>query len=420
MKNLILHLHPKSIPASSLAFNRTFGLGGIAVVLFIIQVLSGILLRFFYEPVAGDAYFSVLHIHNQVLFGAFIRNIHHWAGVFLVVIVFLHLLRTFLSAALYAPRHINWFMGIILFLLVILANFSGYLLPWDQLAYWAVTISTGILSYFPVLGESLRQTIVRGEEISGNTLTFFYTWHTALLPGIISIIMLFHFWLVRKSGGIVDPQQTSEMVPVNPNLIYREWIVMLAVTAFVLILAVLFNAPLQELANPAFSPSPIKAPWYFAGIQELLLHFHPLLGGILVPLALVAFFSAVPLIPVHPKPDGTWFVSAKGRKATIPATLISFGLTFILVLADGLFPSFKQIAGNWPALMTDGLLPFVIVMGLFWICLYFLQKRYNLNRAESVLIWGISLITIFVTLTFIGNFMRGADMQLQFFFSGQG
>ena len=156
---LLLHLHPRAVPAEALAFPRTFGLGGIAVVLFVLLAVTGSLLLFAYEPSPERAYGSVREIIDQAPFGAFVRNIHHWAANGFLLVAFLHLLRVFFTGALHPPRRANWIVGLVLLLLVVAANFTGYLLPWDQLAYWAVTIATGMLEYVPLVG---RHAAARG------------------------------------------------------------------------------------------------------------------------------------------------------------------------------------------------------------------------------------------------------------------
>ena len=149
MGSVFLHLHPKRVTEASVQFNRTFGLGGMAALLIVIQIITGVLLRFYYAPYPAEAYNSILFLKNQVLFGQFIRNIHYWSGVFLLMIAFLHFIRVFFTGAYRDIRNINWLLGLVLLILVVLLNFTGYLLPWDQLAYWAITVSTNIIGYLP-------------------------------------------------------------------------------------------------------------------------------------------------------------------------------------------------------------------------------------------------------------------------------
>ncbi|MCK4569284.1 MAG: cytochrome b N-terminal domain-containing protein, partial [Bacteroidales bacterium] len=196
LHSIVLLIHPEKVRASSIVFRRTFGLGGMALLLFVTQVITGILLRFVYEPTPQGAYDSILFIKEEVIFGNLVRNIHHWSGMLIVVLVFLHLLRVFYTQAYYPPRRFNWVTGLILLMLVILLNFTGYLLPWDQLSYWAVTVSTNMLEYVPVIGGWLQQAIRGGEEVSGPTLLIFYNLHTGVLALTLLILLVFHFWKV--------------------------------------------------------------------------------------------------------------------------------------------------------------------------------------------------------------------------------
>ena len=180
MRTIFLHLHPVKVNESALRFNRTFGLGGMAALLIVVQILTGILLRFYYVPSPAEAYNSIVFLKHQVLFGQFIRNLHHWSGLFLLLIAFLHFLRVFFTGAYRELRRINWWFGLILLVLIVFSNFTGYLLPWDQLAYWAITISTNIIGYIPFAGNSLRMMIIGGKELNAGTLQTFYTFHTAV------------------------------------------------------------------------------------------------------------------------------------------------------------------------------------------------------------------------------------------------
>ncbi len=291
MSTIFLHLHPARVNELSIRFNRTFGLGGMAALLIVIQIITGILLRFYYTPIPAEAYNSVVFTKNQVLFGQFIRNIHYWSGVFLLLIAFMHFLRVFLTGAYREERKINWLFGLFLLVLIVLLNFTGYLLPWDQLAYWAITVSTNIIGYLPFVGESLRTMIIGGKELNADTLRTFFTFHTAVLPFLLLILVLYHFWRVRKAGGVLLPEteEKPEMVPTMPNLVFKEFIVALVLIAVLFTFAALFNAPLLEKANPAYSLNPTKAPWYFAGVQELLMHFHPFFAAFIIPICCGGF-----------------------------------------------------------------------------------------------------------------------------------
>ena len=173
LKNLILHFRPLTVPEKTLKFSLTFGLGGMAALLIILQFGTGLLLKFVYKPIPVAAYTSILVLQNEVMFGQLIRNIHHWCANFLVLIAFLHMLRVFFTGAFHPPRQFSWIIGLGLFGLVLTANFTGYLLPYDQLAYWAVTVSTGMLEYIPFVGNQLQEIIQGGNEIGPATLSIF-------------------------------------------------------------------------------------------------------------------------------------------------------------------------------------------------------------------------------------------------------
>ncbi|MBI5650428.1 MAG: cytochrome b N-terminal domain-containing protein, partial [Chloroflexi bacterium] len=165
MNNLILHLHPAQVPARTLAFTYTWGLGGLAGLLIVVLALTGILLEAVYTPAPEKAYTAILALGTRVWFGQLIRNLHHWSGNLMIIVVALHLLRVFFTGAFRPPREFNWLVGIALLLLTVLANFTGYLLPWDQLAYWAITVGASIIVYIPVIGNWLSNILLGGPEI---------------------------------------------------------------------------------------------------------------------------------------------------------------------------------------------------------------------------------------------------------------
>ena len=205
----------------------------------------------------------------------------------MVVVAVLHLLRVFYTGGFTHPREFNWAMGVALLLLIIGANFTGYLLPWDQLAYWAVTVGVSLLDYIPLIGEPLTRLLLGGSEVGAATLTNFYGLHIAIIPLAIFGIVSFHIWRVRKDK-ITVPRKIGEKednthVTTIPHLVSSEFVFALVWIALLLLWASFVNAPLEEAANPAHSPNPAKAAWYFMGFQELLLHFHPVFGAIVIP-----------------------------------------------------------------------------------------------------------------------------------------
>ncbi len=156
--NLVLHLHPAKVPVRTLSWTYTWGLGGLSALLITMLALTGVMLQMNYTPSPPQAYLDVLALRSNTWFGDLLRNVHHWSANLLVIVAVLHLLRVFFTGAHRPPREINWIFGLLMLLLVLGANFTGYLLPWDQLAYWAITVGTSILSYVPLIGEWLTRT----------------------------------------------------------------------------------------------------------------------------------------------------------------------------------------------------------------------------------------------------------------------
>ena len=258
--NAVLHLHPARVPASALRITYTWGLGGISATLAVIMALTGVLLMFRYEPTVERAYMSIQALEAEVMFGSLVRAVHHWAGNLLAITSFLHLVRVFLTGGFKKGRAVNWVVGIALFLIVLIFNFTGYLLPWDQLAYWAVTVVTSMITYIPLVGDSISGWVLGGTEVGQGALNNFYALHVAVLPALIIAFLGYHFWKVRKDGGISQPEpprgQPVKKVRTIPHLIRIELAAMLVVMAAVLIFAMIVPAPLEDLAN--HSPNQVQ------------------------------------------------------------------------------------------------------------------------------------------------------------------
>jgi quinol-cytochrome oxidoreductase complex cytochrome b subunit len=386
-----------------------------AAVLVGLLFLTGILLLLTYQPSTDHAYSSILILTREVPFGPWVRNIHHWSANLLVVIAVLHLLRVVLTGAFGPGRRFNWVIGLFLLFLLLSSNFTGYLLPWDQLAYWAVTICTSMLGYIPVCGLWLQELFRGGAEIGPATLANFFVLHVAFIPGTLFILLLWHFWLVRRAGGLVqverDKQKTGERVPTVPNLIVREAAVGLALIAFVVVLAIVWNAPLLEQANPGMSPNPAKAPWYFMGFQELLLHLHPVFAVFIWPLLGAAALLSVPFWSETALPTGVWFGSERGRKLAIWTASAGALATLALILGDNLLLSTAEAVAV-DTLITRGLLPTVLLIALFVALYFLLVKKLQYTRAEAVMAGIILVLVALAVCTVIGVWFRGAEMHL--------
>jgi quinol-cytochrome oxidoreductase complex cytochrome b subunit len=419
VNNFVLHFRPVRVPARALAYTHTFGLGGMSLVLVSLLIATGGLMMFAYEPAPGSAYNSVLALHEETLFGGLIRRVHYWSANLLIVIVALHLLRVFFTGGFHPPRQFNWVIGVTLLLCVVASNFTGYLLPWDQLSYWAITISTGMLTYIPLIGEWLERTVRGGSEIGQPTLTIFYTLHTTVVPTLIVALMAWHFWRVRKAKGVVVPRVPGESIdprPVKvlglPFLILREFVVALTLIAAVMLIAALAGAPLGDAANPGMSPNPAKAPWYFMGVQELLLHFHPTFAVMLIPLAGLLALLAIPYIAYDEDTSGIWFASYRGRALAGRAAALAIVAVPLLVILSEWVLDLPGWMPWLPPVISNGALPVAVLGGAVWAGVRWLRIAREATQYEAMQTVFVFAATGFVVLTAIGVWFRGEGMGL--------
>jgi len=415
--SLLLHFRPREIPERTLRFSLTWGLGGMATFLVVLLAATGILLKFVFEPVPALAYESIVYLQDDVPFGQLIRNLHRWSGNGLVLLAFLHSLRVFFTGAIDPPRRGNWLIGMALFGTVVLSNFTGYLMPWDQTAYWAVTISTSMLEYIPLAGQTLADWALGGDEPGSVTLLNFYALHTAILPALLVLVLPFHFWRIRKANGLVVPRSPEEppgsgahTVTVIPHLLTREVAAALLLLAALLLFSMLVNAPLADPANPGLSPNPTKAPWYFMGLQELLLHFHPLFSVFIIPALLLGGLLLIPWLMLDDNTAGVWFASRTGRKVSLLSATLALLVTVLAVLLDESLRSGGPAGA--PGILGRGLLPLAIIgigcAGYF----VTLRRIFGASRADILQALFAMAVTTFLTLTAIGVWFRGPGMQL--------
>ncbi len=388
--NVFLHVYPVKVPKHVLRNRYSYRLGFIATVLFGILLVTGVYLMFVYTPSVGSAYGDMQKLKTGVGFGQLIRNVHRWAAHLMVLVVILHLVRVFYAGAYKRPRQFNWLVGVGLLLITLGFSFTGYLLPWDQLAYWAVTVGTNLVHYVPLFGGKLQDLMIGGPQVGQSTLTRFYALHVAVLPALLVLMLMVHVWRVRKDGfavrrttvgtfgeaateravpapaaaamaqaapdlyggrvrllGVVDRESVTEAErPVDdtvftwPHLLVRHVVVALGTAAVVLALAVSFSAPLRGLANPNVTPEPAKAPWYFAGLQELLSRFDPLVAGILVPAGAVLALVLLPYIDRNPD------TRARHRKVAILLFSSLLAIAVVLTVIGAFFrgPGWQLIA----------------------------------------------------------------------------
>jgi quinol-cytochrome oxidoreductase complex cytochrome b subunit len=348
VSNFALHWFPAKVSKAAMAWTYSFWLGTISAALFFLLILSGLPLLFLYVPSVERAYQSVKDIEFVITFGSWIRAVHRISAHLMVVAVFLHLVRVFLTGGYKngvgrgQRREWNWVIGVAMLLVTLFLSFTGYLLPWDQLAFWAVTVGTNIAAAIPWIGGTVRELLIGGREIDQATLIRFYALHCIVLPGALGLLFMYHVWRVRKDGGLaradretvldtarpVAPVATKtytllgiargqapvirataldapeSTVNAVPDLARRAAIVALGTIGVVSILAVFIASPLEEPANPLVTPNPAKAPWYFLWLQEIVTDTTirlgsftlngAFIGGVVLPGLLVALLTVWP------------------------------------------------------------------------------------------------------------------------------
>ena len=203
--SVFLHLHPTRIHKTHVKITHTYCLGGLSFFMFLGLTVTGVMLMFYYVPSVDRAYSDVAALNTNVRFGMLIRNLHRWMAHAMVITVLLHMMRVFYMGAYKPPREFNWVVGVILLVLTLLLSFTGYLLPWDQLALWAITVGTNIAGSAPVLGGQTRFILIGGFEVGPEALIRFYTLHVIGLPLLAAIFMSVHFWRIRRDGGLARP-----------------------------------------------------------------------------------------------------------------------------------------------------------------------------------------------------------------------
>ncbi len=366
--NFFLHIHPVRVNRHTLKATYTWGLGLISLFLFIILSVSGILLLFYYVPSTSQAYDRMLDLRGTVAFGTFLRNMHRWSAHGMVAVVVLHMCRVFLTGAYKKPREFNWVIGVGLLLLTLFSSFTGYLLPWDQLAFWAITVGASIAAYAPVLGNEVQFLLLGDFSVGQEALLRFYVLHVVVLPLILTVLVAVHFWRIRKDGGLARPEDPPPPpvadagppkeekkkygfmgfvrgpftkvgnIPDNtvgswPNLLMAELFVFILTLAGILVVSLLFQAPLEEPVNVMHPPNPAKAPWYFLGLQELV-SYSAFWGGVGIPTIEVLLLLLVPYLDRKPDGVGIWFAKERLLMNTL---FISFALINIILIVIGTF-----------------------------------------------------------------------------------
>lgn len=457
--NVFLHLHAVRTHRWSLRWAATMGLGIASLSAFLITLVTGVLLMFYYKPYPSAAYDSIKDIHFVVPTGMFIRNIHRWAANVMVVVVILHMARVFYTAAYRKPREFNWLIGMGLLVVTLGLSFTGYLLPWDQLAYWAITIGANIAQSPREVTDALgitesfdpggfqRQLLLGSDVVGEEALIRFYVLHIMLLPLALAMLMAVHFWRIRKDGGLAKPadvdlrvgpppadtypvfteapQKTYQLaavvrgrtsavglspentVPSMPHLFYAELGVLMLTILICVALALISNAPLKELANPNVPENPAKAPWYFLGLQEMV-SYSAFMGGIGIPAIIVIGLGLIPYLDRETSGTGEWFGGPGGRRLVVKAAL--FGLTVALgVEAFAIrYGWFREWFPHVPQLVITFINPGTIIAALYGLYSVWLVRRYASTRAGAMGLFTCCLCG-FLVLTIIGTYFRGPN-----------
>jgi cytochrome b-561 len=400
VSNFLLHWFPAKVCKPSLDWTYSFWLGTISAALLLLLILSGLPLLFLYIPSVERAYASVKDIEYVITFGSWIRSVHRLSAHLMVAVVFLHLVRVFLTGAYKngtgrgQRREQNWVLGVGMLLVTLFLSFTGYLLPWDQLAYWAVTVGTNIASSIPLAGPRIRELMIGGRAIDQPTLIRFYVLHVLVLPGALGALFVYHMWRIRKDGGLAradreallaekrdePPARTKTYtllgvargtaptirattleapdLKVNavPDLTRRAAVAVLGTIAVLSILATLVRSPLEEPANALITPNPAKAPWYFLWLQEIVtdttVHIGSFtvngafVGGVVLPGLLVGLLTAWPWLDKSPAAAaGAWFAPSRRRQN---AVFLALCVVVVLLTIVGTFCRGPYWHFYWP------------------------------------------------------------------------
>ena len=313
LANFLLHWFPARVRSTSLAWTPSLWLGTITAVLFVLLLVSGLPLMVFYIPSTREAYQSIKDIEHVVSFGWWFRAAHRIAAHLMVIVSILHLARVFLTGAYRNAgareqhREWNWVIGVAMLAGTVVLSFTGYLLPWDQLAFWAVTVSMNIAASTPLVGPAIRDLLIGGREIGQTALMRFYLLHIVVVPIAMAVLFGYHMWRVRKDGGLARgdaPQDKAQVVVAIPAVARRVAVVTLATWLAVTVLAIVIPSPLEEAANALLTPNPAKAPWYFLWLQEIVADTTvrigsvvingAFIGGVLLPTALLVLMTLWP------------------------------------------------------------------------------------------------------------------------------
>ena len=308
VEKFVEHQAGKPLPEHT-GFWHTFG--SLSLYLFVNQVVTGILLMIYYRPTTSTAFESVRFIMTKAHFGWLIRGLHAWGATFMILCVLMHMMRTFFMCAYKKPRELTWVLGVFILGCTVTFGFTGYLLPWNQLSYWATTVGTEITGAIPVVGEYLRTLLRGGEGVTGETLARFYVLHVVVLPWVLTGLIVVHLFLMRVQGlatlervGEEKPLDEKTAIPFFPHHVLTEAMIFCAMIGALVTLIILWPVELGEKADPFVTPEGIKPEWYFLTSYQLLKYFQKLLGILvsMVPPLLLLLWPFLDRSPErHPK-----------------------------------------------------------------------------------------------------------------------
>ncbi|MBI5208457.1 MAG: cytochrome b N-terminal domain-containing protein [Elusimicrobia bacterium] len=457
--NVFLHLHPARVHRWSLRWPTTWGLGIAALSAFLLTLITGVLLMFYYKPHPAAAYLSIKDIHFVVPTGRFIRNIHRWAANIMVVGVLLHMARVFFTASYRRPREFNWLVGMALLVVTLALSFTGYLLPWDQLAFWAVTIGANIAQSLRELTDAVGMTaffdpgglqkllLLGSDQVGAEALIRFYLMHVMVLPLALAALLAVHFWRIRKDGGLARPadvgsrlpppegrvypvfteapQKTYSLaaivrgktpavgngpentVPAMPHLMLAEAAVFMLTFAACLALSLFLDAPLKEMANPAVPENPAKAPWYFLGLQELVSH-SAFMGGIGIPTVCLVGLALIPFLDREEEGTGLWFGGPGGWRLALASFMFGSAAVLAVETVAINFGWIREWFPGTPQIVITFVNPGTLLTAAYALYSVWTVRRYDSTRAGAIGLFSC-FIAGFLILTVIGVHFRGPN-----------
>jgi quinol-cytochrome oxidoreductase complex cytochrome b subunit len=462
--NFFLHIQGVKVHKNTLRPTYTWGLGLITLFMLLILTVTGVILMVYYNPGIQNAYNTIKDLNFVVIPGKFMRNIHRWAAHAMVAVVILHMARVFYTGSYKKGREFNWIIGLGLLVMTFGLSLSGYMLPWDQLAYWALVIvanilqspkeitdALGITQYFDP-GGFFKELFLGGRVAGQESLTRVYLLHIIFLPILLFVLLGVHFWRIRKDGGLTkpesaaatmtgtdldpipSPQKKGGLFPTNktyglmglmkgktpaverdventvmswPHLLRAELAVFMLCMAVMMVLAYYFDAPLKEHANPLIPENPAKAPWYFLGLQELI-SYSAFMGGVGLPGIALLGLGLIPYLDREQDHVGLWFSNGTGKRVAVQ----TFFLSVIVVIGLLAFAINYGWIRNWwpeaPQLLITFINPGTIMVGILVIWSFIVLRQTGSTRMAAISLFTFFLVA-FVILTYVGTELRGPN-----------